>query len=139
MKYKIGGDIIFDPKESVKMTGNSGPYLLYSVVRARKILKNASIRAEETGGRKELNEFEKKLVKKVVQYREILKEAVNEMAPHKVCNYLYEMAQEFSRFYENCPVVGSEFETTRIKLVKMYLQTMEHGFNLLGIEVPDEM
>lgn len=139
LKYKIGGDIIFDPKESVKMTGNSGPYLLYSAVRAKKILKNASNQSEITEEKGDLNEFEKKLIKKIVQYSEVLKEATNEMAPHKVCNYLYEVAQEFSRFYENCPVVGSEFEATRIKLVEMYLKTMEHGFNLLGIEVPDEM
>ena len=139
LKYKIGGDIIFDPKESVKMTGNSGPYLLYSAVRAKKILKNASNQSEITEEKGDLNEFEKKLIKKIVQYSEVLKEATNEMAPHKVCNYLYEVAQEFSRFYENCPVVGSESEAIRIKLVEMYLKTMEHGFNLLGIEVPDEM
>ncbi len=139
LKYKMGGDIIFDPKESVKMTGNSGPYLLYSAVRAKKILKNVSKEAKITEVNGELNEFEKNLIKKVVQYREVLKEATNEMAPHKVCNYLYEVAQEFSRFYENCPVAGSETETLRAEMVRIYLSTMEHGLNLLGIEVPDEM
>ena len=86
-----------------------------------------------------MNEFEKNLIKKVIQYKDVLKEATGEMAPHKVCNYLYELAQEFSRFYENCPVIGNEFETERMKIVKIYYETILHGFSILGIEVPDEM
>ena len=61
------------------------------------------------------------------------------MAPHKVAMYLYELAQEFSRFYENCQVAGSDEEAERMKLVKVYLDTMVHGLNILGIEVPEEM
>ena len=61
------------------------------------------------------------------------------MSPHKVANYLYELAQTFSRFYENCPVVGSEEEPERLKLVQAYFNTMSHGLNILGIEIPEEM
>ena len=137
LKYKMGGDIIFDVKESVKMTGNSGPYLLYSAVRAKKILKNAG------DGQKidnyTYNIYEKNLAKKLLEYRNVLDEAVEEMAPHKLANYLYELSQEFSRFYENCPVIGTAEESERIRLVKVYYNTMEHGLNILGIEIPEEM
>ena len=78
-------------------------------------------------------------MKKVLEYKSILDECVVEMAPHKLANYLYELAQEFSRFYEVCPVVGDEHEEERIKLVKVYVDTMMHGLNLLGIEIPEEM
>jgi len=139
LKYKMGGDIIFDPKESVKMTGNSGPYLLYSTVRAKRILNNATEGERASKKNYSMSEYEKNLIKKVVQYKEVLREATGEMAPHKVCNYLYELAQEFSRFYENCPVVGNEFEVDRMKIVKIYYETILHGFSILGIEVPDEM
>ena len=61
------------------------------------------------------------------------------MAPHKLANYLYELAQEFSRFYENCPVIGCEDESERLKLVQVYYDTMSHGLNLLGIKIPEEM
>lgn len=137
LKYKMGGDIIFDPKESVKMTGNSGPYLLYSAVRASKILNNV-------GGIKNIenytyNIYEKNLAKKLLEYKGLLDEAVSEMAPHKLANYLYETAQEFSRFYENCPVAGSAEEGERVKLVKVYSNVMEHGLNILGIFIPEEM
>ncbi len=137
LKYKMGGDIIFDVKESVKMTGNSGPYLLYSAVRAKKILNNSN--SDKKIDNYIYNIYERKLAKKLLEYSGVLDEAVGEMAPSKVANYLYEVAQEFSRFYENCPVVGAEEESERIKLVKVYFETMQHGLNILGIEIPEEM
>ena len=137
LKYKMGGNIIFDPKESVKMTGNSGPYLLYSAVRAKKILANCKNNAETQDGA--YSNYEKNLAKKILEYKEILGEAVAEMAPHKVAGYLYELAQEFSRFYEHCPVAGSDREAERVTLTKVYLDTMAHGLNILGINIPEEM
>ena len=159
----MGGNIVFDPKESVKMTGNSGPYLLYSAVRAKKILQKvgfaqdkgsetvsrepyeASEESEtrdgglERTGSKNLYPSEKALMKKLLEYKSILVESVREMAPHKVASYLYELAQEFSRFYEHCPVVGSDEEAARAQLTKVYLATMSHGLNILGINIPEEM
>ena len=150
LKYKMGGNIIFDPKESVKMTGNSGPYLLYSAVRAKKIISKESEKllggsktrpsGPERSRRESFSDSsEKNLMKRLIEYKEVLAEAVREMAPHKLANYLYELAQEFSRFYENCPVIGDENESERIKLVKIYLDTMTHGLNILGINIPEEM
>ena len=78
-------------------------------------------------------------MKKVLEYKGILYEAVAELAPHKVANYLYELAQAFSRFYENCEVLGSDHEERRLRLVKTYLDTMTHGLGLLGIDIPEEM
>ena len=138
LKYRMGGDIIFDPKESVKMTGNSGPYLQYSCVRAKKILEKVSGEAANIEGYV-ANEHEKALMKKIIEYKDVLASAVAEMAPQKVANYLYELAQEFSRFYENCSVAGSEFESVRAMFVKVYLATMTHGLGLLGINIPEEM
>ena len=171
LKYKMGGDIIFDPEESVKMTGNSGPYLLYSAVRAKKILSAVSemlsrnapsgpfafgnsrpkgrasrasvapylTRRQICSSKAYSEPAERNLAKKLLEYRNVLDEAVEEMAPHKLANYLYEVAQEFSRFYENCPVVGSAEEVERIKLVKVFYNVLEHGLNILGIEIPEEM
>ena len=159
LKYKMGGDIIFDPKESVKMTGNSGPYLLYACVRAKKIVASANNASEEHNRRRGdygateprndgregafrrsiIADAERSLKKKLLEYEGMLDEAVSEMAPHKVANYLYELAQCFSRFYESCPVIGSDQEKERVKLIRVYLDTMTHGLNLLGISIPEEM
>ena len=138
LKYKIGGNIEFDAKESVSTTGNSGVYLQYSAVRAKKIL--AGITTGETDYSKwKLNENEKKLIAKLTQYGAVLKEALSDFAPHRVANYLYEIAQEFSRFYENVKVAGSEYESERMVLVQVYLDVMTHGLNILGITIPEEM
>lgn len=133
---------MFDPQESVSMTGNSGVYLLYSAVRAKKILNSSVITSSDSSSKNSkifASVSERNLSKKVVQYKEAIREAIQEKAPYKVCAYLYELAQEFSRFYENVKVVGSEREGELAKLVRAYLTVMEHGLNLLGIEVPEEM
>ena len=78
-------------------------------------------------------------MKKLLEYGVVLDEAVAGIAPHKVANYLYELAQAFSRFYEHCPVIGCDHESERLKLVQVYLDTMTHGLNLLGINIPEEM
>lgn len=158
LRYKMGGDIIFDPQESVSMTGNSGVYLLYSAVRAKKILAKVEGEGEilskkvvQKEGNRGLNkkvvqenpaeteEFERKLYKKIVQYGEVLPAAIREKAPHKICTYLYELAQEFSRFYEAVPVAGSAREQERAELVRADLAVTQHGLGLLGIEIPEEM
>ena len=145
LKYTVGGDIIFDIKESVSMTGNSGPYLQYSAVRAQKVLgKILESQVEKVNKKVEQKEWilenvEKNLIKKIMQYKEVMGEAVSELAPSKLCTYLYEVAQEFSRFYENVQVVGSEFEVERGAIVLAYLKVLTHGLNILGIEVPEKM
>ena len=136
LKYKMGGDIVFDPQESVSTNGNSGVYLLYSAVRAKKILAKAGSGGSETGA---MSVYERNLGKKLAGYREVTLAAVAEKAPYKVCNYLYELAQEFSRFYEKVKVAGSEREGELMQVVRAYLNVMEHGLGLLGIEVPEEM
>ena len=169
LKYKIGGNIEFNIDESVSMTGNAGPYLQYSAVRAKKVVEavfpfarsssdrssrpssrgsslrprsNCGCSSEEEQTEKplhELSEHERKLVRKMAGYAEVLAEAMREMAPHKICAYLYELAQEFSRFYENVQVVNSEYEKQRGELVLNYLKVLTHGLGLLGIEVPERM
>lgn len=138
LKYKMGGQIIFDPQESVKMTGNSGTYLLYSAVRAKKILEKTKNQSQHQN-QHSLTISERNLIKKILAYKNVLSEALSEMAPHKVATYLYGLSQDFSRFYENCPVAGSPEESSRKQLVKLYLDIMTHGLNLLGIVIPEEM
>jgi arginine--tRNA ligase len=145
LKYKVGGDIVFDVKESVSMTGNSGPYLQYSAVRAQKVLgKILESQVEKTNKKVEQKEWtlvvvEKNLIKKIMQYKNVLGEVVGELSPSKLSTYLYEIAQDFSRFYENVQVVGSEYEVERGAIVLAYLKVLTHGLSILGIEIPERM
>lgn len=137
LKNKIGADLVFDPAESVNMTGNSGPYLQYATVRARKIL--AKCKTAQLPADYQLGPHERQLVLLLGQWPSTLQTATAELAPHKICAYLYELAQEFSRFYENVTVAGSDQEAARAALVAQTADTLTRGLELLGINVPEQM
>lgn len=140
LKNRIGGDIIFDPKESVALEGNSGPYLQYAHARARSILSKSQIpdsrlQIPDSG----LLPDERLLVRKLTEYPEIIEKATTELMPHHICTYLYELAQEFNRFYEKNRVIGDGREAMRLGLVETYADTLKAGLELLGIHAPERM
>ena len=137
LKYHIGSDISFDVKESVSTKGNSGPYLQYAYVRAQKIL-DARPEGVEITGEIELDEFERRLTRKLAQYQDIFAEAVHELAPNTLCLYLYELAQTFNQFYENDRVVDSD-RPVRWEIVARYVEVLGDGLAILGIETPESM
>ena len=65
--------------------------------------------------------------------------ATTELMPHHVCTYLYELAQEFNRFYENNRVIGDDRQQLRLGLVESYADTLKEGLALLGIHAPERM
>jgi arginyl-tRNA synthetase len=136
LKNRIGGDTIYDPKESVSLEGNSGPYLQYAHARAKSILRKAE---GESQAPENLEEGERSLVRKISEYPEVVDKAVAELMPHHICSYLYELAQTFNRFYEKNRVIGDDRQAVRLGLVERYAQTLHNGLNLLGIAAPDKM
>jgi arginyl-tRNA synthetase len=136
LKQRIGADIIYDPKESVSVEGNSGPYLQYAYVRA----KNIAEKAEKSSAEPEkLEAEERSLARKLGEYAEVIESAASELLPSHLATYLYELAQTFNRFYENNRVVGDEREAERLYLVEAYVKTLKKGLGLLGIEAPERM
>ena len=133
-----GGNIEFDIDESVSLTGNSGPYLQYSAVRANKILATIS-NSPAIRHQWALSPTELALNKKFLNYKSTLADAVKEKAPHLVANYLFDLAQTFSRFYESCRVKDDEHESERAIEVAVFAKIITHGLNILGINVPEEM
>jgi len=137
LKQRIGADIVFDPKESVAIEGNSGPYLQYAHARARSVL--AKIDGSAETELKGLQPDERNLLRKITEYPEVVAKATAELMPHLICTYLYELAQEFNRFYEHNRVIGDERQTVRVQLVDHYADTLKSGLELLGITAPDRM
>jgi arginyl-tRNA synthetase len=137
LKQRIGADIIFLPEESVSLEGNSGPYLQYAHARARSILAKAEDAPAEMPAN--FQPGERSLARKISEYPEVIQKAVNELMPHHVCTYLYELAQAFNRFYEHNRVVGDEREATRLALVALYADVLQDGLGILGIAAPDRM
>jgi arginyl-tRNA synthetase len=136
LKNRTGGDIIYDPKESVSLEGNSGPYLMYAHARARSILKKAKV-AEQLI--ENLEADERSLLRKISEYTEVVDHATNELMPHYICTYLYELAQVFNRFYEHNHVIGDVRQNARLQLVQRYASVLQSGLGLLGITAPEQM
>jgi arginyl-tRNA synthetase len=138
LKQRIGGDVIYNPEESVSLEGNSGPYLQYAHARARSILAKAQ---NEKRGMKneELQEGERGLLRKISEYAEVVDRGVAEFMPHHICTYLYELAQVFNSFYEHNRVIGDDREATRLQLVQKYADTLKNGLTILSISAPERM
>lgn len=136
LKYRIGGDIIYDPVESVSLQGNSGPYLQYAHARARSILSKAKAAPAAV---ESLEADERSLVRKLSEYAGVIEQATDELMPHHICTYLYELSQAFNRFYEHNRVIGHEREAVRLTLVERYSDVLGAGLALLNIPAPESM
>ncbi len=139
LKNRLGGDIIYDPVESVSLEGNSGPYLQYAHARARSILRkaDADVVALEVGT--VLEPDERSLVRKISEYPEVFNKAVAELMPHHIATYLYELAQVFNRFYEHNRVIGDPRQRQRLALISHYADRLRDGLKLLAIAAPEQM
>jgi len=135
-RYSLGGDIAFNIEETVSLTGNSGPYLQYAHARARRIIEkfDGEISLPTT-----VLPEDRALVRKLGEYSEVVSVAIKQLQPHLICNYLFELAQEFNRYYETNQVIGNELEAHRVSLVKLYAEKLKDGLSILGIDAPNAM
>lgn len=145
LKVRIGGDIIFDIEESISLEGNSGPYLQYAHARGRSILAKLDLHSagvwdnQKSEGRADLTVDEHKLAIKILEYPVVTTKAINELAPHHICTYLYELTQQFNRFYEHNRIIGDERQNLRAGLIKVYCQVLANGLDLLNIPAPERL
>ena len=135
-KYKLGGDISFDLEETVSLAGNSGPYLQYAHARARGILAKSNTEFVRPA---DVRSEDRALVRKLGEYHEIVTHAAESLEPHHICNYLFELAQEFNRYYEKNHVIGDTLEQHRTGLVALYADTLKAGLAILGIAAPERL
>lgn len=136
LRVKIGGDVIFDINDAVSLTGNTGSYLQYAHARARGILARS---ATDFVRPTEVKPEDRALVRKLGEYHEVVARAAALLEPHLICNYLFELAQEFNRYYEKNQVVGSDHEQHRAGLVALYADTLQAGLAILGIHAPERL
>lgn len=136
LKVKIGSDVVFDINEAVSLTGNTGSYLQYAHARARGVLNKASA---EAAFPTTIEDEDRALIRKLTEYKEVVEQAMKQLEPHHICNYLFELAQEFNRYYEKNRVVGSEKEAHRVALVALYADILKAGLTILGIAAPEKL
>lgn len=139
LKVSVGKDIVYDEKVATDFTGNSGPYLQYSFVRAVSILRDLDSEAlfpkKEKSG--EISLFEKKLH----HFDRYIERSRENLAPHFLANYLYELASEFNSFYAHTKIQDAknpDYEYN-IVLIHVFTNIMKNGLWLLGIPTVDKM
>lgn len=136
LKVRIGGDVVFDINEAISISGNSGTYLQYAHARATQIIEKSQQNAMEADS---YDENERALLRKLSESNEVIERATSELLPHHICTYLYELAQEFNRFYEKSRIIGDDRESVRLGLVKLYKDTLSQGLHILGISAPGRL
>ena len=135
-------DYVFDAERMTQTTGDTGPYLQYAHSRCAGILREAAARELTWSIVTVLDEpAEQELALWLTRFGETVQAVADELTPHKLCTYLFELATKFSTFYEKCPVLKSEGEvqTSRLALVAATKQVLATGLGLLGIVAPERM
>lgn len=136
-------DYIFDFDTMLSFDGNTAPYLLYAYTRVRSLFDKAGMQPEEVQGDVQLTaEQEETLAGKLAQFPEIVARVGDKGMPHLLCTYLFELAGNFSSFYEACPVLSQaepEVQQSRLKLAALTARTLRQGLELLGIDTLERM
>jgi arginyl-tRNA synthetase len=134
-------NILFDWNTIFALTGVSGPYIQYAAVRVNKILRDNSTGTSFVEGYE--YDAEKDIIAKLLEYPEVIRRAATDIEPHKVANYLYELARELNRYYEATPVATGDVTDTirdaRLGVLAKASHVFTHGLGILGIEVPSQM
>lgn len=138
-------DYVFDIDRFTSFEGNTGPYILYTIVRIKSILNKYQAQGGDlTKGRIPAaeNDSQKALELVLARFNGALENAFDELAPHKVCAYIYELANAFNKFYHETKILGEEDEEKRAGLVAVLQLTkrvLETCIDVLGFEAPERM
>ena len=137
--------MIFNPAESIDLNGNTGPFIQYAYARIRSVMrKGASMQLPLKDNKLPaiISAEEKNLIKFIYKYPFVLNEAVNNLSPALIANYVYELAKTFNHFYHHHVIVdelAQEVSSFRLQISDVTSSVIRHGMYLLGIDVPERM
>ena len=138
-------DYIFDIDRFTSFEGNTGPYILYTIVRIKSILnKYHGLGKDETGAVIEAahSKSEKDLMMELSKFNAMMENAFEETAPHKICAYIYDLANAFNSFYHGTKIMAEENEQTQksyIRLLELTKSVLETCIDVLGFSAPERM
>lgn len=137
-------DYVFDWDNMLAFEGNTAPYMQYAYTRVLSVFRKAEIDEQALAAAPVIltEDREAQLAARLLQFEETLTVVAREGTPHVMCAYLYDLAGLFSGFYEHCPILAAENETTRnsrLKLAQLTARTLKQGLDTLGIETVERM
>ena len=137
-------DYVFDVERFTSFEGNTGPYILYTIVRIKSILAKYMDQGGscEGGINPASNEYEKSLQLVLSRFNSCIEDSFAELAPHKICAYIYELCNEFNRFYHETKIISEEDKGKQAGWISLLLLTkkaLETAIDILGFDAPDRM
>jgi len=135
-------DYIFDIDRFTSAEGNTGPYILYTIVRCKSILAKAGVDSFEGKILPAHSDSERGLQLELTKFMAALTAAYEDMAPHKICAYIYDLANAFNRFYHDTKILAEEDEALKasyLKLLWLTRNVLEKSIDLLGFKAPERM
>lgn len=137
-------DYVFDIDRFTSFEGNTGPYILYTIVRIKsiinKFIENDSVELKDILPPADISEKELMLV--LSRFNDVLENAINDLAPHKICAYIYELSNSFNKFYHETKILTCEDDKRKqsyINLITLTKKALEICIHLLGFSAPDRM
>ena len=138
-------DYIFDVERFTSSEGNTGPYILYTIVRIKSILRKYEESGKKAGEGKigaGRSDSEKALQLELSKFNSVMETAFEECAPHKVCAYIYDLANAFNKFYHETKILATddmEAQSSWISLLLLTRRVLETCIDMLGFEAPEKM
>lgn len=135
-------DYIFDIDRFTSFEGNTGPYILYTIVRIKSILEKYTGNVDGTIIDAGDNVSQMQLMLEVAKFNEVVENAALELAPHKICSYIYDLSNAFNKFYHETKILSEEDEVKKagyISLINLVKNVLETCIDLLGFEAPERM
>lgn len=152
LRSSLGKDVVFSFEESLSFEGNSGPYLLYSIVRCKSILEKAAdadltheasrvILSLSKDGDTKWGDFDIAILRLLIHFPDVVVQSATQYSPHLLCTYLHKLAQEFNAYYDKAPILKAEGElkTLRIAIVEKVRTTLTQGVQMLGFQEVERM
>ncbi|MBO4903697.1 MAG: arginine--tRNA ligase [Lachnospiraceae bacterium] len=134
-------DYIFDTDKFISFEGNTGPYILYTIVRIKSILNKYGSDIPSHIGFAQ-NELERALMLELTAFSQVITSAYEEIAPHRICSYIYDVCNAFNRFYHETRILVEEDKARKdgwIALLLLTLRILETCIDLLGFSAPEKM
>jgi arginyl-tRNA synthetase len=145
LSNQVTKDYIFDLDKFSSFEGNTGPYILYTTVRIKSILNKIAQEIKEDSSIELLapyGKIERDLMLKLTAFNEVVESAFHDMAPNRICEYVYEVSNLFNKFYHDNIILTEEDINKKmswIKLISLTRNILETSLDLLGMETPDRM
>tara|TARA_B100001057_G_scaffold120680_1_gene119364 strand:+ start:54641 stop:56389 length:1749 start_codon:yes stop_codon:yes gene_type:complete len=139
LKVDAKKNMMFNPKESIDFNGNTGPFLLYTYARIKSLLRKNNTKIEIK--KVEINSIEKDLIKKMIEYPEVIRDSALSYNPSLICNYIFEMVKIYNRYYQNNEIlVGDQLtRSLRLTISEEVSKIIKSSSDLLGFEVLEKM